>query len=219
MADDAVDAATILHHLGLGDFVTLGWSGGGPRALACAALLPRRCRAAATMAGVAPYDAPGLDWAAGMAEENVAEYAVAALGASAYHPFLRRSLPPVFESTPEQVAEALGGLVTPVDAAYATGEFAAWLSRTFARAGEQGVVGARDDGLAAVGPWGFDVEEITVPVAVWHGRQDAMVPSSHGEWLAAHVPTARAHLLEHEGHLSIWTRIEEILTDLLDLAE
>ena len=66
---DAADAASLLDHLGMGEFVTLGWSGGGPRALACAALLPDRCLAAASLAGVAPYDGEGLDWMAGMAEE------------------------------------------------------------------------------------------------------------------------------------------------------
>ncbi len=69
-ADDVTESVAVLDALGIDEFVTLGWSGGGPRALACAALLPQRCRAAASLAGVAPYDAPGLDWFAGMAEEN-----------------------------------------------------------------------------------------------------------------------------------------------------
>ena len=71
IADDVPDSVAVLDHLGIDEFITLGWSGGGPRALACAALLPDRCRAAATLAGVAPYDAEGLDWSAGMGEENV----------------------------------------------------------------------------------------------------------------------------------------------------
>jgi pimeloyl-ACP methyl ester carboxylesterase len=57
----AVDTRTVLDALGLDRFVTLGWSGGGPHALAYAALLPGRCLAAAAMAGVAPYEAEGLD--------------------------------------------------------------------------------------------------------------------------------------------------------------
>src|SRR3712207_8491389 len=69
--DDVADAVTVLDELGADEFLTLGWSGGGPRALACAALIPERCRAAASLAGVAPYDADGLDWPAGMGQENV----------------------------------------------------------------------------------------------------------------------------------------------------
>ncbi|TML31052.1 MAG: alpha/beta hydrolase [Actinobacteria bacterium] len=80
IADAAADTAAVLDALGAGTFVTLGWSGGGPHALACAALLPDRCLAAASVSGVAPYDAEGLDWSAGMAAENLAEFAAAAAG-------------------------------------------------------------------------------------------------------------------------------------------
>ena len=61
MADVVADTVTVLDHLGAGEFVTMGHSGGGPHALACAALLPDRCLAAASVAGVAPWDADGLD--------------------------------------------------------------------------------------------------------------------------------------------------------------
>ena len=62
------------------------------------------------------------------------------------------------------------------------------------------------------------VEEIAVPVRIWHGREDRTVPVTHGEWLAAHVPGARAHLLEDEGHLSLVARLDRVLDDLLEAA-
>ena len=108
----------------------------------------------------------------------------------------------------------MGGLVTPVDEAFLDAPFCDWLSRTFNHAAAQGVVGIRDDGLAAVAPWGFALADILVPVAVWQGRQDAMVPYAHGEWLAEHVPTAQKHLFDEEGHLSLITQLDRILTDL-----
>ena len=74
VADAAADTVAVLDHLGINRFVALGWSGGGPHALACAALLPGRCSAAATLAGVAPYDAEGLNWLDGMARENHEEF-------------------------------------------------------------------------------------------------------------------------------------------------
>ena len=77
MVDVAEDTAAVLDELGADSFVTAGWSGGGPHALACAAALPGRCLAAASIAGVAPYLAPGLDWMAGMGPENVAEFGAA----------------------------------------------------------------------------------------------------------------------------------------------
>lgn len=218
VADDVTDTVAVLDSLDLDEFITLGWSGGGPRALACAALLPDRCRAAASLAGVAPYDAEGLDWFAGMAPENVAEYTAAAQGPEAYQEYLEREFVPVLSASADEVAAALGELVTPVDRAAITGDFAGWLSETFRRAGAQGVVGMRNDGLTVMRPWGFDLADIRVPVAIWQGRQDAMVPFAHGEWLAGHVPGARVHLLDQHGHLSLFAEIDAILDDLVGLA-
>lgn len=218
IVDDVADSRTVLDHLDIDTFVTLGWSGGGPRALACAALLPSRCRAAATLAGVAPFDALGLDWTADMGPENVAEFDAASQGATVYQGLLEQTLPELLAAGPEEVADAFGGLVTPVDRAFVTGDFAANLSEVFHRAGLQGVVGARDDGLAIVAPWGFEPAEIRVPVAVWQGRHDAMVPYAHGVWLAEHVAGAEAHLFDEEGHLSLFARVDAILEDLKRLS-
>jgi len=59
MIDDIPDIETILDAEGIEEFIVVGWSGGGPRALACAAMLPEQCRAAATLASLAPFDADG----------------------------------------------------------------------------------------------------------------------------------------------------------------
>jgi pimeloyl-ACP methyl ester carboxylesterase len=213
-ADDVEESTRVLDHLGIDEFLTVGWSGGGPRALACAALLPDRCRAAATLAGVGPYHGAGLDWFDGMAEENHDEYHAAEQGREVYEDYLNENFLPILSASPEELAEAMGGLVTPVDQAAMTPEFADWLSRTFNNAGAQGVVGVRDDGIAAVTPWGFELADIRVPVAVWQGRQDAMVPSAHGAWQAAAVPGAEAHLFDDEGHLTLVHRLDEVLADL-----
>ncbi len=218
IADDLADSVRILDALDVDEFVTLGWSGGGPRALACAALLPRRCRAAATLAGVAPADAPDLDFTAGMGPENIEEFAAVAAGVKAYDAFLTDPVAGLAVVTGEQVAEELGGLATPVDVAALTGDFADWVAASFRGACTQGTIGWREDGLAIMANWGFDLAEVRVPVAVWQGRQDAMVPFSHGEWLAANVPGAHAHLFEDEGHISLVNRLPEILLDLRTLA-
>jgi pimeloyl-ACP methyl ester carboxylesterase len=217
VAADADDTAALLDHLGIGEFVTLGWSGGGPRALACAALLPDRCRAATSLAGVAPREAEGLDWLAGMGPENVRDFEAADRGREAFRPIAEQEAAELGSVTADDIVEAFGGLVDEVDAAALTGEFAEVVAASFRHAMAQGPDGMLEDNLQIARPWGFDLAGITVPVSVWQGAHDKMVPFEHGRWLAAHVPGARAHLFDDEGHISLATRMDDILADLRDL--
>ena len=218
VADDATDVAHVLDHLGLDRFVAIGWSGGGPRALACAAVLPGRCLAAACGVGLVPLTEYDGDVRAGMGEENVAEFTAAMAGPEAITAWLEAEGSWAFTVTGSEIAESLGSLAPPVDRAALTGERAETMAAAFRHAGNQGIVGWRDDDLALVRPWGFSVADITVPVAVWQGTEDTMVPFAHAEWLVAHVPGARAHLVEGEGHISLRARMPVILEDLRGLA-
>jgi len=218
VADDAFDVAAILDHLGLGEFITLGWSGGGPRALACAATLPDRCLAATAGVSVAPAAEFDGDIRDGMGAENVAEYTAALAGREALEKFLTEEGSALFSLRGEDVAEALGDLAPPVDRAALTGELAEVMAATARAAGRQGVRGWLDDDLTHIRPWGFDLGAITVPVSIWQGTEDRMVPFAHAQWLAANVAGARAHLVQGEGHLSLLMKMDVILDDLLDLA-
>lgn len=215
---DADDTALLLDHLGMGEFVTLGWSGGGPRALACAALMPGRCRGAVSLAGVAPYGAVGLDWWAGMGPENVRDFEAAAAGRASYQPIAAGQVKELAAVTTSDIVAAFGGLIDEVDADALTGELAEYVATSFRRAVAQGETGMLEDALQVVRPWGFDLASITVPVSVWQGAHDQMVPFSHGQWLAAAVPGARAQLFEEEGHLSLMARADAILADLREIA-
>ena len=219
IADDVRDTEALLDALGIDQFVTLGWSGGGPRALGCAALLPDRCRAATSLAGVAPYDAEGLDFTAGMGPENVRDFEAAALGREALAPLIEAEITELAEVTGADITAALGELVDEVDVAALTGEFADYLAESFRRASLQGPGGLLEDNLVVTRPWGFDVRDLAVPVSLWQGRHDLMVPFAHGQWLAAHVAGARVHLLDDEGHLSLWRRFDEVLAELRELAD
>jgi pimeloyl-ACP methyl ester carboxylesterase len=222
VADAAADVAAVLDALGATEFVTAGWSGGGPHALACAALLPGRCRSAATIAGVAPRDADGLDWLAGMGDGNLAEFAATEAGEAELTKFLTEEAGQLRGVTADQVAAGLGDLVSDADKAVITGEFASFLAASFTAALTAGIDGWRDDDLAFNQDWGFGLSALGVdgaaPVAIWQGDQDRMVPFAHGQWLAAHIPGATVHLIPGAGHLTLIDRFGLILDDLLGAA-
>jgi pimeloyl-ACP methyl ester carboxylesterase len=224
VVDVADDTAAVLDDLGADSFVTAGWSGGGPHALACAAALPGRCLAAASIAGVAPYPAAGLDWLAGMGPENVAEFGAALAGQAELTAFLDREAATMGTVTGQDVAKAFGGLVIEADQAVLTGEYADHVAACLRAALSSGTAGWRDDDLAFVAGWGFALDpaisgEPPLRAAIWQGDQDRMVPFAHGQWLAAAIPGARVHLMPGDGHLSMTvSAFDRILDDLLDLA-
>jgi pimeloyl-ACP methyl ester carboxylesterase len=218
VADAVADTAAILDELGAERFFTIGMSGGGPHALACAALLPERCIAAATIGGVAPYDAEGLDFLAGMGPENVEEFGLAVDGRDALIPFLQAQAGPLSRVDAAGVIAAMSGLLPAVDRDALTGPVAEFLISGFRRACLHGIDGWLDDDLAFTRDWGFALAGIGVPVAIWHGGVDLMVPPAHGTWLAEHIPTARAHLLPEHGHLSLAVAdLPRIIADLATL--
>jgi pimeloyl-ACP methyl ester carboxylesterase len=203
VADVAADIAAIAEALGLDRFATWGASGGGPHALATAALLDDRVVAAATFAGAGPHGEPDLDFMAGMGEDNVTEFGAALAGEAQLRPLHEAFAESVIETTPEQLADELRTLLSPPDVAILTGELAEFLHGTFVTAVANGVGGWVDDDLAFTRPWGFDVGAISVPVQLWQGAQDLMVPAAHGEWLARHVPGADVHRCPEDGHLTV----------------
>lgn len=203
VADVVGDIRAVLDHMGVDRAWTLGWSGGGPHALACGALLADRIAAVATIGCPAPHGVAEIDFLAGMGEENVEEFNAALEGPEALIVFKERNWPIFRAVTGEEVASALGDLVDDVDRGALTGEFAEWAATAFREGLRESYWGWFDDDMADIKPWGFDLNAIAVPVHVWQGRHDRMVPYAHGEWLAAHIPSAIPHLFEEHGHLSL----------------
>jgi pimeloyl-ACP methyl ester carboxylesterase len=219
VADVTADVAAVIDALGANRFYTLGWSGGGPHALACAAQLPERLIGAATVGGLAPYDAEGLDWMAGMGHENVAAFSAAVAGDAALRTLLEEVGPSFATVTAAELAARLGNLASEVDRSAISGEAAAWLAEVFREAVRNGIWGWYDDEVALVTPWGFELGDLNLPVAIWQGSQDRMTPLAHGEWLASQIPGAHPHLLPDHGHLSLGVNsFGLILDDLLNIA-
>jgi len=190
VASAADDVASIVDALGIDRFGVMGHSGGGPHALACAALLPDRVVAAVAVAGPAPFDADGLDWFAGMAASQLASLGAAAAGRAAK----------------EEYETSNGGHdpeFIPADLATLQGPWS-WVLDVIVAAVEAGPAARIDDDLAFVSPWGFDIGSIAVPALVWQGEEDLMVPGAHGRWLRDHVPGAEGGVLPGEGHLTLF---------------
>jgi pimeloyl-ACP methyl ester carboxylesterase len=216
VADCAGDVAAIADALEIETFFVAGASGGGPHALACAALLPARVRAAATIASVAPIDAEGLDWLDGMGDENIHEFAAMEAGPKALENFLETEAENYRSVRGEEVLHALGDLISDADRPALTGDFADHLAASIREALRNGIWGWFDDDMAFNRNWGFDLAGIEVPVAIWQGDDDRFVPPPHGRWLAENVAGAAAHLSPGEGHLSLnISSYGEILDGLL----
>jgi pimeloyl-ACP methyl ester carboxylesterase len=179
-----------------------GWSGGGPHALACGARLGAAA-AVLVIAGVAPYGVQGLDWMSGMGQENVAEFSAAIQGENELRSYLLPEREQLKDVTAADIVSSLQTLLPDVGRAVLTGEFGEDIAASFREAVRTGVEGWLDDDLAFTRRWGFSLAEISVPVMLWQGSADLMVPFSHGQWLASQLPGASAHLEEGEGHLSV----------------
>ena len=203
VASVVADTREVLDQLGADRAYVLGWSGGGPHALACAALMPERVLGVSTIGSIAPADADGLDFTAGMGKENVEGFALALEGPEADAAALEEAWPQMRDATATDIADAFGDLIDEVDRGSLTGEFAAWVAANGHEGLRDSYLGWLDDDLLAVRPWGFAIDAIGVPVHIWQGAHDRMVPFAHGEWLATHIPTACAHLLPEHGHLSL----------------
>jgi pimeloyl-ACP methyl ester carboxylesterase len=201
VADAADDVRAIANACDYGRFAVLGRSGGGPHALACAALLSDRVSAAASLVGLAPYGAVGLDWLKGMAKENQIQYAAAVVGPAA----LARILYPqavAMRDDPEHFVRRIESDAVPADRmVLADPQYRKALIAAMTEGIGRSLDGWTCDSLAFTRPWGFEPHLIAVPTLLWHGAWDVFSPVSHARWLAERIKTAIL-VLSESAHLS-----------------
>lgn len=217
VGDCAQDVRTIASALGIEQLAVWGISGGGPHAIACAALLPDLVPAVGVLASPAPWGAEGLDYFDGMGELNREDMELMLADPVAARAKCEQDRLEVLHATPDALLQRLKTLLSPVDAEALTGDLAEHLIAA-ARSGlALGSEGWWDDELAFMAPWGFELDAIETPVLLYHGRQDRFVPFAQGEWLARHIPGVRAVLTDDDGHLTLTERhLEEIHGWLLE---
>ena len=211
VADAASDVLAIADAYGLDRFAVVGRSGGGPHALACAALLPHRLTKAAVLVGIAPHGAIGLDWFDGMAEFNVAEFEAAA---SSYEDIVAhtKEVASATRADPASlIARLQAELPEPDLRVVADQGIRSKLVETYAEALRTSDYGWVDDALAFCSPWGFDPTTVTVPVLLWHGASDVFSPASHARWLASRITNATVVVQAGAAHFGALDVLPDIL--------
>jgi pimeloyl-ACP methyl ester carboxylesterase len=206
VVDEASDVLAIADSLGIDRFALWGISTGGACALGCAGALPDRLVAVASLGAVAPYPSEGLDWFAGVAEANIADFQLFTNEPVAWRRKATREVREMREMTQEQFYESLFGASPEADRKVLTPELLAFAHAQLQDGLSPGPEGFIDDYLSGTRPWGFELSSIRVPVQLWHGMEDRLVPLAHAKWLAAHLPRAEIHLEPGEGHISLFTQ-------------
>ena len=207
VVDCAADVRRLSEVLGFERCVVWGFSGGGPHALACGALLGDLVAAVATIASPAPFDAPGLDFSAGRSDEDREDHELFLADRTAWHRRAEQQREELLAMSAAELAAQWSAGQSDADRAVLYGEFGVWLHRAAQAALASSIEGWIDDDIAlSHSRWGFDPASISIPVKVWHGREDRFVPFAHGRWLADAIPCAQAELRDHDGHFTVVAR-------------
>jgi len=208
------DIAEVLDHYSITSFISVGWSGGGPHALASA--LDPRCKSVVVLAGVGMYNQPDLDFLAGMGEENIDEFGTALGGEEALGPWMEANGTAYKTITGEELRNSISSLFSKSDiATMQTTAFSDGLAENFRSALVKGFAGWIDDDFVFTQDWGFSLDQVKVPVAIFQGDEDLMVPGEHGKWLHKHLPNSTIRLLPGEGHLAFFSSAQDEIFEFI----
>jgi pimeloyl-ACP methyl ester carboxylesterase len=215
VADVVPDVQAIVDQLGVERFAVLGRSGGGPHALACAALLPKQVTRAGVLVSIAPWAAEGLDWFAGMSESNIREFTTAAFAPESLIADLARTAAKI-KADPTSHVSTLGPELPEDDRrVVADAGIRALLAENFAEALRDSAAGWIDDALAFCAPWGFNLSDIQIPVLLWHGENDVFSPSTHAHWLAHEIKGAELWVRPGTAHFGALEVVPDVLSWLI----
>jgi pimeloyl-ACP methyl ester carboxylesterase len=194
LREAAAIVKALADHLGFEQFGLIAMSGGAPFMLASAAELSTRVRAGAILGGLGPIGRSGsLD---GMSEQAQREFSVALNSPELLPQTI--SARPIGVALPAEEMEFISKNPDLLD----------MLLASYPEASRQGHAGIVADFLAFVSPWDFDLESITAPIHLWHGRDDKIVPYHHATFIASSVPGAALTTCAEAGHFDMFDRVE-----------
>lgn len=210
------DISQVLDAKSITTFVSIGWSGGGPHALANT--FEQRNVGAISLAGVGAFGVDDLNFLEGMGPENHDEFGAALKGEAVITQWMNDNALAMKNVTGSEIREAFGGLIGDADKAVLEGEKADAMAAAMRSGLAVSFDGWIDDDLVFIKHWGFELADITKPVILWQGDQDLMVPHSHSYWLEKHIPTAKLSFIPGHGHISLGEKYKpEILRQALEL--
>lgn len=211
VADIAADVREIADFLELERFGVLGRSGGGPHALACAALLSDRMTRVAVLVGLAPSEAEGLDWFDGMTPSNIREYLAAQGGGGAITARFRSKADRI-RANPTQLVTSLYDELTQSDRRIVADiGIKRRLIENYAEAVRHSADGWIDDVLAFTAPWGFDLGDIEIPTMLWHGANDTFSPVGHSRWLGSQIASSEVIVQPGSAHFGALNVLPDVL--------
>ena len=201
VADAAQDVQDLADELGIERFAVVGRSGGGPHALACAALLPERVTRAAALVPLAPRELMGDEaWYRGMSQQNTTWYKAAERGLASYTERISAPMARIRADPDKHLPYEDPEMPESDRAVVADYGIKMMLRENFTEGLRNSAYGWIDDTLALVSPWGVDPARITRPVLLWHGTKDVYCPVSHSQWLARRIRTSQLRLGEGVSH-------------------
>jgi pimeloyl-ACP methyl ester carboxylesterase len=205
------DVAQLADALGLSRFAVVGVSGGGPHAAACAYALPHRLTGVALVSSLAPVNRPG-----GM--DHLSPWVKAAFRLGRRAPWSLRPALWAFSNPGRDAASfflANTERLCPSDRMLlARPEVQRMLRANFQESAAQGLRAYAQDVVIFSRPWGFPLQGITVPVCLWHGESDNILPPHMGRYLAGAMPHVRARYVPEGGHFMALDLLDEIVAAL-----
>jgi pimeloyl-ACP methyl ester carboxylesterase len=203
------DVTALADHIGVSTFSVVGVSGGGPHASVCARFLPDRVTAAGIVSGVGPLDDPRAS--EGMMGMNKALSALSRRSMYLVYPMFGAQTA-ITRRWPEALLQRADKMLPAADVAVMQRpDVMEMFVEDSRRASATSAMAAAQDFTLFARDWGFRLEDIAVPVHVWHGDADRNVPYAHGQQQAERIPNAVFHACPGEGHLLVVDHLSEIL--------